>query len=152
MSTDIELQQVHVIDLTSASSGQTIYTTDLPESGAVAGDGVSNNVAALVNLSVGIRKRGANGRVFIPGLAEVATDGQVLAATQATNLQNWFEDLQAALLALDPPQELTVVSYYDNGILREAGLPRPVLAFNPSNQLASQKLRLHGRKRKKRTP
>lgn len=150
INADAALQDITVTDLTSASSPRVVRTTGLPANGGAGGDSVSNNVAPLVVHDTGIRRRGSQGRTFLPGLSESGTDGQSLTTPMQSALQTDFDQLPALLAAISPPHMLVVLSYKENGVYREEGLPNPVLSSAVQMQLASQKLRLHGRRRKKR--
>lgn len=147
----VQLREVVVTDLSSASGPQVSVSPAVAAFGGQTGDPLPTNVSLTVSFRTALRGRSFRGRNFVVGLTEVMTTG---ANTLGPGTLSAWIDAYTALLALGSPLTATwvVVSRFSgvdaNGrpIPRAAGVTTPVTSVTiVDNIIDSQRRRLPGR-------
>lgn len=121
MANDISLVNVIATDGSTQEGTQSIYTGDLPSNGSVASASLPGNVACVATWRTGFTGRSARGRIFLPGVPEIAV---VQNTIQPAYLVNYGESLNALLEAVNtdvPGAFVAVNSFYTGGVARTAG-------------------------------
>lgn len=75
-STQTSVFGITITDLDTEGAPQFESTSGAPIIGTAGGDAMPNEVSALIGTDTSFRGRSGRGRIFIPGFAESASDGQ----------------------------------------------------------------------------
>lgn len=135
------LREIFVFDLSVQSGSMATDTTVLGEAGALNTTPLPGNVAFCVSLRTGLRGRSFRGRVYLAGLGEPDTTGNVLDATLAGQLVTGIDDVRADLLS--GGFQLVIVSRRNGGVDRTTGIATPVSAvLAVDNHVKTQRRRL----------
>lgn len=150
---DIQLDSVRITDLTSDTGTieRDYRPDDAEKEGTHEGVSMPNNVTCALKLGIGLRRRGVNGRIFIPPppVAEV-TDGE-LNNLYAPNWVSAVQFLKDHIPDINPDFGLVVLSRVQGGVKRAEGLGFGVQSVNFADlSLDSQKDRLPLHKKRKR--
>jgi len=140
----IALQRIVLTDLSAEGSYQTVYTTDLPDTGTSTFAHVPDNVTVAVRKGSGFSGRSNRGRIFHVGLniAQIVGDQIDDAAQDALN------DAYSALMTLSPvgaTVDFVIVSYCNDGAWRTTANLVAVTEIGVDPNIDSQRRRLAGR-------
>lgn len=95
LTTGMELQSIHLADLTTDSSAAIDFTGGLPLGGTIAEEPPPNNVAACISFRTAFRGRARRGRNYICGFSNSAVFSSTLNS-------EWMADVVDAYEALNP--------------------------------------------------
>lgn len=144
---NLKLFEVHVTDLTTATSPTVTYNTGLPQQGLLTGDPLPHNCALCISFRTANRGRSSRGRNYHFGFEEGDVTGSLVD-------QSLVDTIVAAYATLIGAGSLTsglqwcVVSRFGGGVARTAALVQPVTAVLAiDNVIDSQRRRLPGRGR-----
>jgi len=144
LSVQLQLNSVHLTDLSSQFSFATDFVPAASIQGAVGGDCSPNNCALCVSFRSAARGRSGRGRNYVPGLAESLVSLNQFDPTAALEIVSFYQGLTA--LAVDADAQWVVVSRFENGLPREEGLARVVrTVLLVDLVIDSQRRRLPGR-------
>lgn len=122
LSDDFSAERVVGVDLTTQTGPRVELAAPAP--GGVSGEANPNNVAACVSIRTDLRGRSARGRNFIPGIPGSLVTLNTLDPTFISDLLTQY-NLLVGPGTFQPGWELVVVSRWDTGVLRTAGLAIP---------------------------
>lgn len=136
----IEGKSLHV-----ENGPQAVFTTGLPDDGALNEDALPNNCAFVISLKTGLTGRSARGRWYWHGLVESQASASHMAATPAAAIVTAMNALFAAMNGISAA--MVIVSYFNNNAPRVGG----PITFQITSLVAtdtvidSQRRRLPGR-------
>jgi len=136
LSSNLNLVEVYLTDLTSQTGPTASVVTGLPHQGNVVQESMSGNVAACISFKTGSRGRSFQGRNYIAGLPITAVllniiDASVLLALQAAyeELLGWQSTLGADHVVVSRFSGYTIVGAKKIPTPRTTGLATPVLTY-----------------------
>lgn len=143
--TNLTLQNIKLIDLTSSTAPAIDYATGLPLTGTAAAGSLPNNCTCVITKRTPLRGRSYRGRIYHVGLKEDQVTGNtILGASVSTFITN-YTALQVFTLAGPLDAELVVVSRYENKFPRPMAVVTQVTHFTADVIVDSQRRRLPGR-------
>lgn len=146
ISNQVELNEIYLTDLTSATGPTFTFAPTVPLLGQDASPPMPKNVSLAVSFRTAGRGRSARGRNYIYGLTEADITNDEVSTTTANGLQAGYNTLIGALAS--EGYTWVVVSRYLNGNQRAAALKQPVTSVVVvDNVVDSQRRRLPGRGR-----
>lgn len=143
-SNTLDLREVYLTDLTTATSPTSTRTTGLPLVGALTEEALPNNIALCVSFRTNGRGRSSRGRNYVPGVTDNNIVHNEFASAWADAVVTAYAAMASDVQALD--WEHGVLSRILNGVDRVAGLFQPVISYTVLDYIAdSQRRRLPGR-------
>lgn len=147
VSNTVTLQRIITRDLTVENGIGTEVLLGLPANGARTSAALPNNVSLAVKWGTGLAGRSYRGRTFHVGLCDDQVTGNtVLAATQ-TSLKTKYDFIRIALDNALLGVEFGVLSRFNNGAPRAAGILTPITGVGIDPVTDSQRRRSPGRGR-----
>jgi len=144
MPNTLSLVEVEVIDLTEGSGLGINVTTGLPIAGSSGGAQLPNNVTVAVKKGTGFIGRSFRGRTYHIGLNEANVVGNTLTEATVTMLLNAYDALKEPAGPV-LPFDLCVLSEWEDGVQRTAGVCTIVTGIGVDPITDSQRRRLPGR-------
>lgn len=148
-SEDVSLIEIKATNLTTSTSEQLFYTTDLPVAGGYAQAVSPGNVTLAITFRTSLRGRAYRGRNYLIGLAKASITGDTVHDDVVADFVASYTELVDGLLSGDAVW--VVVSRY-NGvdsdhrpIPREVGVTTPIVSVSSDGIVDSQRRRLNGR-------
>lgn len=146
ITNDVELREIDIRDLTTASGLGILYNAGLPISGGLAGSPLPNNVTVAIKWGTGLTGRSFRGRTYHIGITEAQVSGNALESAFSTSLLNGYGALPNLITTAG--YTLVVASRYSNNQPRSSGVTTPILnAAYADVVIDSQRRRLPGRGR-----
>lgn len=145
---DATLDSVTWVDLDSAtgSTGERVSTDKytLPQAGTSSGEPLASNAAVLVTKQTQSARGSRNGRMYLTGVSEAATDGSELTALGLTNrqanLDDFLDTINSEPLLATYSRSMAVV--HTTGPNPQTGTRSQVEALVVNQRLATQRRRL----------
>lgn len=144
MTAAVQLIQVKVTDMSSATGEVVTYGTGLPSTGTAVGDSLPNNVALVISKRTNKRGRSFRGRIYMFGWPEAENAGNTVSPT-TTNAYLTAWGLLKTLVVGSDSWGMVVLSRYNAGVPRPFGVPTLVTNFTTDGSVDSQRRRLPGR-------
>ena len=110
LSVSLQLVEVFVTDLTTATSGVASYAVGMPIAGGAATESEANSIAACISLRTAKRGRANRGRNYIAGIPNTEVTHNTLSGGLMTNLVAAYNTLRANADVMEFEQ--VVVSRY----------------------------------------
>jgi hypothetical protein len=146
----VEIVATDLTDLDGLKIARPISPT---EAGTNASTNLPNNATFALKLSPQNRGRGSAGRIFWPTMPRSAVTLDSIDPAYIADAVAAIGSVVIALLALTGSPQLGVVSRYLAGVKRAIGLWRAITSIGATdNYVDSQRDRLPGHKKHKRTP
>lgn len=145
LAEDVALNEIYLVDLTTATSPTVTYTVSPPVQGGASTTQLPNNAAFVISFRTEGRGRSSRGRNYLIGLGgqSATADPNIVNSTWANNIQAGY---QALLAPLSVDWTWVIVSRYFNNAPRLLGLTQPVTAVIYTDlRIDSQRRRLPGR-------
>lgn len=146
VSTQVELNEIYLTDLTTATSPTYTFAPTVAIVGGDASPPLPKNVSLAVSFRTAGRGRSARGRNYVYGLTEADVTGDTVSSTTEGSFQTAYNALITALSS--EGFTWVVVSRYSNGVARTTALKQPVtsvVVVDPT--VDSMRRRLPGRGR-----
>lgn len=155
-SADCDLVEIILTDMSSLAGVRKVYGVSPPQSGAVTGDAMPNNVTLAVKENIGQRGRGINGRKFWIGLAESQCAGDVVDGTVVTAIVGIMNNLRDSVAGLTGFEGLCIPHFVVNKVPQNPADTDVITGFSVANNVIDSmrdRLPFHKRhKRKATTP
>lgn len=129
-------------DFSTEFGAEFVASDGLPVAGTISNTINPNNVSATITWLTGFTGRSFRGRTYIVGLtySSVEPTGVRLTSAAQANYQAAYEGLREAYNTAGHP--LQVVSFFEDGAPRVAGVATPITAARCNFPVASQRRRL----------
>lgn len=122
-------------------NGEQVYLPITPpESGAVLGESMPNNVAQVCSFYTAKTGRSYRGRAYVPGMAELYVNNNYVNAGVAAEIALTYSELQDILFLIGC--ELVVASFQTLGVPRAEGVATRVESFACNLRVDTQRRRL----------
>lgn len=146
VSTSVQLREMDIRDLTTASGIGILYSTGLPLTGTVSGTQAPNSVTIAIKWGTGLSGRSFRGRTYHVGLATSQVSANEVANALIAPLLASYNAL--ITLVSEADFSLVVVSRVSNNVPRVSGVTTPILTASLADTtLDNQRRRLPGRGR-----
>lgn len=146
VSNQLELNEVYMTDLTTATSITGTFAPTVPVFGSDTADPLPNNVSLAVSFRTAGRGRSSRGRNYIFGLTDSDASGSRINGPVVNSIQTAYASLIPLLV--DEAFEWVVVSRFTNGNPRSQALVQPITGVVVVDDVVdSQRRRLPGRGR-----
>lgn len=144
-STQLQLVEVYLTDLTTETSPTVSVVTGLPSAGANAAESMPFNVSLCMSFRTNGRGRASRGRNYLLGLTEGDTVGNTVASTFTSPALTAYNALIGAG-TFTPGLQWCVVSRQFHGVDRATALVQPITSvLFVDTVVDSQRRRLPGR-------
>jgi hypothetical protein len=141
---DVQLREIYLTDLTSATGAAVTVVPASPLFGEVNLDSLPNNVALCVSFRTAFRGRSFRGRNYVVGLSENQVSGSHVIETVSEQFVTAYEQLLSGGHAVS--QTWVVVSRFTGNAPRTAGVATPIdTVLVVDSTVDSQRRRLPGR-------
>jgi len=143
-SNEANLMSIRATDVHVEDGEGIDYSSGLPIAGNNVTNSVPNNVAACISWHTPYRGRSFRGRTYHIGMPSAKVLGSLIIAGHVTELKDTYQ-LLMTLSGSYGTYNKVIVSYFNNGTRRAAGLPTDVTSVSVNNVVDSQRRRLPGR-------
>lgn len=157
VSVNLSLERLTLRDMTTEEAPGIEVQAPALSVGEIASQAAPGNVALAIKLVTGLTGRNRRGRLFLGGIAEDDTEGNVIDDVRLTPIVQAFNDLRTEIA--DATYAWVVASFYNgyelveypDGTIRKKPTPRatalitPITSCTADNALDSMRRRLQGR-------
>lgn len=132
-------------DLTSEASFAKEYPVTANAAGTIANSILPNNCTIAIKWSTGLAGRSFRGRTFHVGLTLGQYNSNLINTGEQASLITCYTALRTGLLGGGTTDTLVVLSKWEDGALRSAGVATPITGVTVEANLDSQRRRLNTR-------